>query len=1319
MRKSKRVFAGLLSFAIGATSFNIAPWTMESVQAAGGQPQYESVKVKTSSLNGNAIWGATEDWSIIKGGITGSQKDQSKGADGWGAYYVEGREEGVELGLPQDGKLVVAQVPYEFMWTGKEAYDGNDSMRMTPSQKSKSVELATYGSYDKLYVLGMTGGYSVNQTSKLDVTLTYTDGTQEKSTLTLGDWAKDWNADGKSELKTSKDLGCRQMGGTNAYFVNYFMQSFGVKVDSTKLLKNVEFSFQATHPDMCVSIFSFTGVTHENAPQAPVISTSRVTMTGWNTSWAKDKDAKEYYIDVATDKNFDNILPTYNNKKLTHSDLVEGEDGYTYVINDEKTISKGETYYVRVRSGNDSGHSLSSNVCEVAVATHEHELKYEGDNTKDAKVVRVYCEDPECTEKYNQSNPLTLTLEAKDIDYYSEGKAVTITDTITGNVDASVEITYYKVDTKGAVTGGEKLASMPKAVGNYYAQVTVTDHSNPEKTATVVAPYEITKYNPIVGNFKYQAPANLVYDGKAKEATVTATVGKEEIGDITVSYYDKNNNKVDKPINVGTYVVKASAAGGNNVDPIPEVAVGEFTITPISYTGNKSVAQNIPKDEGCSVLVTLPELPEGARYGTPNNSNTDIAVGTVAQEGTIMVTSKGMEEGKKTTFTVPVTGALNYDSYDVTVNLTAVSHNHVGNKVTGKQPTYTEDGWKDYYTCECGKNFEDQECTKPIVDLESWKVGDGKLDKLKKETGRAPIEDLIAIAPTRENGEDGKIIGLDKNKKYEYKPVEAGEDGYTKLAIGTVEIRGLTAGKYDVRYQETEEFTAGEAKEVEVPPYQPEQECTHDVVVKMDGKLPSYEEDGWKDYYQCQDCGKIFEDSDHTKEIPDLEDWKKGAGKLDKITEPSEGLPIVEALTGVAPTGPREEDGKIIGLDSAKDYEYKLSTDTEYIKVPKNSLEILNLKPGTYDVRYPETATTKAGEAKQVVVPGYTAPAHTHSATRIDGKKPTTSEDGWKDYYQCNCGEFFEDEECKKPITDLESWKVGAGKLDRIVVTTTEEPTVSPSVAPSTKPSVAPSVAPSTKPSVAPSTKPSVAPSVAPSTKPSVAPSVAPSTKPSVAPSKRPTATPTPNASTPSKQQIYKNETVLNAGLKVAQKGDRIEISWGKVKSATGYRVYVQYCGMPMAKKPTMKVKSYDVTKVVVKKINGKKLNLKQNFKVCVEAYKIVDGKTVILGQTITAHIVGRKNYKSTNVKKVTATKSQYSLKKGKTAQIKAATVLVDKKKKPLDNRHAAELRYRSSNKTIATVSSKGKIKAKSKGSCYVYVYARNGYAKKIKVTVK
>lgn len=50
---------------------------------------------------------------------------------------------------------------------------------------------------------------------------------------------------------------------------------------------------------------------------------------------------------------------------------------------------------------------------------------------------------------------------------------------------------------------------------------------------------------------------------------------------------------------------------------------------------------------------------------------------------------------------------------------------------------------------------------------------------------------------------------------------------------------------------------------------------------------------------------------------------------------------------------------------------------------------------------------------------------------------------------------------------------------------------------------------------------------------------------------------------------------------------------------------------------------------------------------------------------------------------------------------------------------HTAVIRYESSNKEIATVDSKGKIKAKAKGTCYIYVYAQNGVYKKIRVTVK
>lgn len=46
-------------------------------------------------------------------------------------------------------------------------------------------------------------------------------------------------------------------------------------------------------------------------------------------------------------------------------------------------------------------------------------------------------------------------------------------------------------------------------------------------------------------------------------------------------------------------------------------------------------------------------------------------------------------------------------------------------------------------------------------------------------------------------------------------------------------------------------------------------------------------------------------------------------------------------------------------------------------------------------------------------------------------------------------------------------------------------------------------------------------------------------------------------------------------------------------------------------------------------------------------------------------------------------------------------------------------MRYESTNTKIATVSKTGVIKAKKKGPCYVYAFAQNGVAKKIKVTVK
>lgn len=195
----------------------------------------------------------------------------------------------------------------------------------------------------------------------------------------------------------------------------------------------------------------------------------------------------------------------------------------------------------------------------------------------------------------------------------------------------------------------------------------------------------------------------------------------------------------------------------------------------------------------------------------------------------------------------------------------------------------------------------------------------------------------------------------------------------------------------------------------------------------------------------------------------------------------------------------------------------------------------------------------------------------------------------------------------------------------------------------------------------------------------------------------------------------------MNAGLKISQTGSKINIKWGKVKEADGYDLYVTYCGESFAhKKPAKTFDKNTTVKATITKINGKKINPKKNFKLYVAAYKMVEGKKEILAKTITGHVVGRKNTKYSNAKNIKITsKTKVSIKQGKTSKIKAKTVLVSKGKKQLSDAHAKEFRYASSNKSIATVNKNGKIKGIAKGTCIIYVYSRNGYAKKVSVTVK
>ena len=185
---------------------------------------------------------------------------------------------------------------------------------------------------------------------------------------------------------------------------------------------------------------------------------------------------------------------------------------------------------------------------------------------------------------------------------------------------------------------------------------------------------------------------------------------------------------------------------------------------------------------------------------------------------------------------------------------------------------------------------------------------------------------------------------------------------------------------------------------------------------------------------------------------------------------------------------------------------------------------------------------------------------------------------------------------------------------------------------------------------------------------------------------------------------------------KMTAKGSKnLAISWNQINGAEGYDIFFAKCG----KGNTCKL---------VKTIKGnrtlswtkKKLKKQTAYKAVVKAYVMKDGKKTYVRTSplVHAYTTGYKN-NYTNAKSVTVKKSSVSLKAGKTYKIKASVKKLKKNKNLMPKSHVPKLRYLSSNTKIAKVSSSGKITAKAKGSCRIYVYAHNGVSKTVKVTVK
>ena len=159
-----------------------------------------------------------------------------------------------------------------------------------------------------------------------------------------------------------------------------------------------------------------------------------------------------------------------------------------------------------------------------------------------------------------------------------------------------------------------------------------------------------------------------------------------------------------------------------------------------------------------------------------------------------------------------------------------------------------------------------------------------------------------------------------------------------------------------------------------------------------------------------------------------------------------------------------------------------------------------------------------------------------------------------------------------------------------------------------------------------------------------------------------------------------------------------IKLSWSKVPGAEKYMIFGNKCGK----------KNKYITTVTGTSYTAKKLKKGTYYKYTIVAVK--GDEAIATSKTIHVVTDGGKTGNNTKVK---LSKSKLTLNVGKSKTIKAT---LKSKKKVSNHRKVA---WESDDLTVAKVNSKGKITAVGKGSCYVYAYAQNGVAAKIKITVK
>ena len=263
----------------------------------------------------------------------------------------------------------------------------------------------------------------------------------------------------------------------------------------------------------------------------------------------------------------------------------------------------------------------------LSIHLHEHGWKYQ--LSGDGATVTAVCNDAAtCPTDGGNGGSVTLKAPAADmLTYDGTAKRVTLDGRFVEDetIPTEVKVTYRAKD-------GDVLEGAPVNAGTYTASITCIDADDKSVTASVE--YTIGKATLTAGDFTVTLPANLVYDGEAKYATVSST---KINGNYIYEEYEDASGTLDQAIKAGTYKVLVTANEDPNYNEASQLSDPAWTFTiqkakpVIQLTASTQTLVKNGKavdisgwasfnntDSGAELTYTLVDEPEGITLSADN-----------------------------------------------------------------------------------------------------------------------------------------------------------------------------------------------------------------------------------------------------------------------------------------------------------------------------------------------------------------------------------------------------------------------------------------------------------------------------------------------------------------------------------------------------------------------------------------------------------------------------------------------------------------------------------------------------------------------------